>query len=238
MKTIITTLFIALSLVSCQIKINQVKGNGNVITEDRTVSEPFNQVKVARGLHLILKQGTENKITVEADENLHELITTTITNGKLTVTSTQNIGRASAKNIYVTYAKLNEISASSGADVSASDTIKSETLTLDASSGADINVVVFSKELYLDCSSGADIEVSGKAKTLNANASSGSDIDTEELSVSEATVKASSGADITVNVLKRLEATASSGGHINYYGNPKEIIKHKSASGGGISNKG
>ncbi len=238
MKTIITFLILATSLVSCQININQVKGNGHVVTEERPVNQPFDQVKVSRGLHLILTEGTEDKITVEADENLQELITTQITNGKLTITSTENIGRAEAKNIYVTYTAIKEIAASSGSEVTATNVINSEFLTLDASSGADIIVDVFSKELYLDCSSGADIEVTGKAKTLNANASSGSDIDAKELSVSEGTVKASSGADVTITVLKKLEATASSGGHVSYYGNPKEVIKHKNASGGGISNKG
>ncbi len=232
MKKLITLIFLTTILISCQISINQVKGNGNVQTEERNVTEAFNQVKAARGLHVILTQGDSNKITVEADENLQELITTTISGGKLSITSTENIGRAKAKNIYVTFTNIKEIAASSGADVSATNTINSKQLTLDASSGADINLDVFSKELYIDCSSGADIEVSGKAKTVNAKASSGSDIDAKELIASEGTASASSGADITVNIIKKLEVSASSGGDVKYYGNPKDVVKQKNASGG------
>ena len=235
MKTIkiILALVFVTTLTSCQFDMNigQENGNGNVVTEEREVTQDFDEVKGSRGLDVYLTKGSENKIVVEADENLLDLIETNISNGKLTITSSKNIGRAKAKKIYVTFVELSSIEASSGADVIGNSVIKSETLTLDCSSGADIEVEVFTKQLYAETSSGADIEVSGKASSLNAKASSGSELNAKKLQVLTCNAKASSGADITINVKESLDAKASSGGDIRYYGSPTLANQKKGRSG-------
>jgi len=233
MKTIkiLLTVVLAATLTSCQFDFQSgVDGNGNVVTEERSVSS-FEKVRGSAGIDVYLTEGTENKIVVEADENLMELIETEIVNGKLTITTTKNIGRSKAKKVHVTYTNLVSIEASSGADVISNSIIKSEILTLDSSSGADLEVEIFSKELYAEASSGADITVSGKVTTLNARASSGSDLDAKKLEVINCNAKASSGADITVNVKESLDAKASSGGDVKYYGNPVSVIKKDGSSG-------
>ena len=139
-----------------------------------------------------------------------------------------------SKKVFVTYVTLEEVGASSGADVIVNGTLEAENLTLDASSGADLEADVFAKNLYLDCSSGADIKVSGKASELSADASSGSDIKAKDLLVVNCKAEVSSGADITVNVKERLEVDASSGGDVNYYGNPSAVKTSDNKSAGSV----
>ncbi len=233
MKTIkiIAAFSIALLLGSC-ININLGEnGNGKVVTEEREVSQDFTEVRGSAGLDVYLTQGGENKIVVEADENLHQYIETTIENGKLHVTTSEDIGRSTAKKVYVTYKELNNIEASSGADVVVNSVVKSQNLSLKSSSGADLEVEVFTQELTVKSSSGADLEVSGKASSLNADASSGSEIDAKELLVINCIAEASSGAEVTVNVQEKLETQVSSGGEINYYGDPVSVNSNESHSG-------
>jgi hypothetical protein len=235
MKTIkILIAFIAITtLTSCNfdILIGQKNGNGNVVTEERHVSESFDKVKGSAGLDVYLTEGSENKIVVEADENLMEFIETEVNNGRLTITTSKNIGRSKAKKVHVTYTSLNDVAASSGADVIVKSVLKNENISLDASSGADLEVSIFAKEVFIETSSGADIKVSGKASSLKANSSSGSEIDAQELLVMNCIADASSGADITVNVKDNLETEATSGGTIKYYGNPAAVSKNGSRSG-------
>ncbi|RMA64751.1 head GIN domain-containing protein [Ulvibacter antarcticus] len=235
MKTIkyLLICLMALPLASCDFDINigSTQGNGNVITEDRHISEDFDQVKGSAGLDVYLTEGNENKVVVEADENLMELIETTVSNGKLKIGTKSNIGRAKAKKIHVTYTKLKSIEASSGADVIVNSVLKSESLTLDASSGSDVEVEIFAKEAYVETSSGAEIKVTGKTSTLKAKASSGSEIDAKELETIDCIADASSGGDITVTVKDNLEAEASSGGSIDYYGDPAAVTNNGSRSG-------
>lgn len=229
-------LVLAASLTTaCQFDINlgQVNGNGNVLTEERPVSESFTAIRGSAGLDVFLEQGDEAKIVVEADENLLDIIETEIVEGKLKIGTKENIGRSKAKKVYVTYTSLNTIEASSGADVIANSVVKSENLTLDCSSGSDLEVDIFAKYVIAETSSGADLKVSGKATNLDASASSGSDLNAKDLLVINCTADVSSGADITVNVKEKLISETSSGGDVHYYGNPGNVSKNESKSGGG-----
>ncbi len=234
-KTIKILLFVFLvaSLSSCHFDLNigQETGNGNVVTEERSVGADFSVVRGTSGIDVYLTEGSENKVVVEADENLQNLIEINISNGKLTVRSSKNIGRAKAKKVHITYVSLTGVEASSGADVIVNSVIKGEDISLDASSGADLEAEVFAKNLHLETSSGADIRVSGKASTLDAKASSGSNLNAKTLQVLTCSAKASSGADITVNVKDNINAKASSGGDIKYYGDPVSVSKKGGPSG-------
>ena len=220
-------------LTSCNLDMHfgHTNGNGNVITEERSLNENFDKVKGSAGLDVYLTEGSENKVVVEADENLMEIIETDVINGKLIIRANKNIGRSKAKKVHVTYKNLVSIEASSGADVIGNSVIKSETLNLDSSSGADLEVEVLSKDLYVETSSGADIVLSGKTINFTAKASSGSDLKAKKLNAIDCNARASSGADITVNVKDRLDAKASSGGDVRYYGNPEAVSKDRGSSG-------
>lgn len=234
MKTvrIITAMGAALFLGACNINISTGEnGNGNVVTQEREVTEEFNEVRGSAGLDVFLTQGNQNKIVVEADENLLQYIETDIEGGKLHVTTSENIGRSKAKKVYVTYKTLNNVEASSGADVTGNSVLKSQNLSLKSSSGADLDIEVFAQHLTAKTSSGSEMKVSGKASSLNADASSGSELDAKELLVLNCTAEASSGAEVTVNVKEKLETNVSSGGDINYYGNPISVNSNKSHSG-------
>ncbi len=159
----------AVSLTACNFDLNlgQVDGNGILTTEERPVDSDFDEVKGSAGVDVYLTQGDTYKIVVEADENLVPIIETEISNGRLNITTTESIGRSKAKKVHVTYKTLSAIYASSGADVIGNSVIKSETLTLDCSSGADLEVDIMAKDVYADVSSGADLKISGKAVNLN-----------------------------------------------------------------------
>ena len=231
---IILVAVVAAVATSCNfdISIGQTTGNGNVVTEDREVSN-FTEVKGSAGLDVYLTEGSENKVVVEADENLQALIETEVIDGKLRigVVTGRNIGRASSKKVHVTYTQLEGIYASSGADVIGNSVIDAPTLRLDSSSGADLEVEVEAGEVIADCSSGADLKIRGRADKLEADASSGSDIKAQQLVVKTCYAEASSGADITVNVKENLTGKASSGGDIKYYGNPTAVSAKDGYSG-------
>lgn len=223
---------VALTLTACNLNINTGEnGNGKIVTEEREVTADFTEVRGSAGLDIYLTQGNENKIVVEADENLLQYIETDIESGKLHITSSENIGRSKSKKVYVTYKELNTIEASSGADVTGNSVIKSQKLSLKSSSGAELEVEVFTQDLTAKTSSGAELKVSGKASSLNADASSGSELDAKELFVINCIAEASSGAEVTVNVKDKLETRVSSAGEINYHGNPVSVNSNKSNSG-------
>ncbi|MGW9686738.1 head GIN domain-containing protein [Flagellimonas sp. 2504JD1-5] len=208
---------------------NGKKGNGEVVEESRKVTEDFTVVSASEGLDVYVTQDSDFKISVEADENIIDLIGTDIRDGKLRIHAIENIGRATKK-IYVSMPEITGLKSSSGADLIAQNVIESKKIDLDASSGSDLRVELVAEEVSADASSGAGIKISGKANSLYADASSGADIRARELFTKKCNADASSGADISVNVSESLVADASSGADIRYSGEASVQTK-KSVSG-------
>lgn len=233
MKTLIKStliLFLLISSTSC-VNITGVRGNGNVITENRNISSDFVKVDVSTGIDVFMTFGDDQSLAVEADENLHELITTEVKDGTLYISSKKNIMSAKAKKIYLSVLHINEIRTTSGAEVNSENTIITNKLLLEATSGSDINLRVKVTDLSCEATSGADIRLNGKVVDFSARATSGSDIQAYDLKAENCTARVTSGADIKIHVLKRLDAKATSGGDIRFKGNPKILEQDESSSG-------
>ena len=232
-KFIVATV-LGLTLFSCNFDMNLnsgVRGNGEVITEDRTINESFSAIKATEGLDVYLTQSDNESVSVEADGNLQELILTEVEDGVLKIHTKENIGRATSKKVHVSFRDISSIVSTSGSDVYSTNTINSERLDLKSTSGSDMKLDVNTSVLTCKSTSGSDLRLSGKTIKLIAEATSGSDIKAADLMAESSQVKATSGADITVNTSKELTARATSGGDVKYYGNPEKVNKSDSSSG-------
>jgi len=236
-QKILTFLLITALFSSCAVDMfNRVNGNRNVVTEDRSTKEDFTKIKVSTGLELYISLGSKNKITVEADENLQDIIITKVNDGVLKIYSEKNIWKAKARKIYVTTKSLEAIAANSGAAVYAKETLKISNLKISATSGADINISVDANTVETSATSGSGIEVSGRTENHRSSSTSGASIDAYALQSKHVNVRVTSGANINVYASESIDAKATSGGGIDFKGNPKKVNK-KTSSGGSISAK-
>lgn len=236
---IVVTSILSLLLFSCNFNMNWnsgVKGNGNVVMETRTVNASFSKIKASEGLSVYLTQGSSEGITVEADENLQELIITEVIDGVLKIHCKEQIGKASSKKVNVNFKSVSGITSTSGSSVHATNVITTDNLKLKSSSGSSMRVKVNTNDLTCDSSSGSSLKVSGNTISLTAEASSGSTIKAGDLKAESSEASASSGANLTVNTSKALIAKASSGASVKYYGNPEMLDTDKS-SGGSVSQR-
>ena len=231
---LIITSIVSILMLSCNFSMNfgeGVDGNGNVISQDRTISKDFSSIKVSQGLELYITQSNDVSLSIEADENLHDIIMTEVENGVLKIYTTENIRRATSKKIVLDITGISGIEATSGSDVNSTNTIKADELKLSTTSGAVMELRVETKLLNCSTTSGSDIKLSGETINLIASATSGSDIDADNLEAETSEVNVTSGADISVNTSKELTARATSGGDIIYSGNPEKVDKSDSSSG-------
>ena len=208
-----------------------VYGNNKVVTKERN-AENFTGVRVSTGIDVYLKQGNNETISVEADENLHEYILTEVRDGVLHVYTEVNIRKAERKRVYVTMKEVNSVRTSSAGDVIGETPIKCDKLELSASSAGNIKLDVNAKEIEVDISSSGDITLTGEADMLEADLSSAGDLNAYDLKVREADISASSAGNAEINVSEKITARASSAGDINYQGNPKYVDAHSSSAGG------
>lgn len=233
-KLIVSTI-LAILLFSCEFNMDYatgIQGSGHVITTERTVNSDFDTIEVSRGLDVYLTQSESATVSVEADENLQDIIITKLNGNVLEIYADENIGSSKAQKVHISFKDISKIVASSGSDVYTTNTISGTTLELETNSGSDMELDINVQSLICSATSGSDLELTGKANNLKAEAHSGSDIDASDLLAEKSTVKASSGASVSVNSSKELIAKANSGGDVTYYGKPEKLEKSEGVSGG------
>jgi hypothetical protein len=181
----------------------------------RTVGS-FHGVSVSAGIQVQLTKDAKEAVVVTADKKeAADNIKTEVADGILRIyrDDTWKFWKTFHGNIkvYVSYKQIDALKASSGSSIT-SDDLKTEKLTAEASSGAEINLTGSADELTVDCSSGSSFKgYDFVAKNCKA--------------------RASSGAGIKLTVKNELSAHASSGGEIKYKG--EGLMRDINVSSGG-----
>jgi len=232
---IVATMLVLVS-VSC-ISITGIRGSGNVVTEERSVSG-FDKVAVSAGMNLFLEQGSEEYLKIEAEDNIMQNIVTEVNNGRLVIKYKTLLGGISTMkpvNVYLTVINLKELDLSSGAVIESGE-INTDSLKIGISSGAAGEMELKANSIDVNLSSGSTLEVSGIVESQKVNLSSGVLYRAEDLVSKSANIDVSSGASAKVNVSDNLDVNISSGGSVEYFGTP--AIVSNISSGGSLKNKG
>jgi hypothetical protein len=217
-------------LANCQNRPT-VYGDKNVVKKERNPGT-FTGVSTSSAIDVILTQGDNISVVLEADENLHEYIKTEVKDGTLRVYPDANIRGAAMRKVHVTMKEVNYVSSSSAGDVYGQTPVKTERLKLSASSAGDIKLEVYAQTIDANISSSGDVTLSGEADKLEADLSSAGDLNAFNLKLKEADVSVSSAGSADIYVTEKLLARASSAGDVNYKGDPKNVDAHSSSAGG------
>ncbi len=194
----------------------------------------FNAIEVSGGIDLFLSTGPETVVVSAAEIKHRDRIRTEVKNGVLKIwydwSPTLSIGSAKHLKAYVSFKKLDILSASGGSDVSVDGSIETRKLILGLSGGSDFDGKINANELIAEISGGSDIRISGKANSADISSSGGSDFKGYELTTDSCKVSSSGGSDVYVTVNKKLTAKASGGSDV-YYKGTADVESAKSGGG-------
>ena len=158
-----------------------ISGNGHVVEESRDISG-FTGVHVSSGIDVLLSQGDDFEVIVEADENLQDVIVTE-TSGRMLVVKTEhvNIRNARSKKVHVTLPELTELKISSAGDLDGQTPFDCDDLMISISSAGDLTLEVDAREIGIDISSSGDCRIAGSCDKLDARLSSAGDLNAFDL---------------------------------------------------------
>ena len=199
-KALFVLIVLALSLSACTVydlnnigNTKTINGSGNVITEKRDVQN-FDRVDLKGIGNLTIIQGSEESLTITADENLMQYITSKVVNGTLEIGMEPNVSLIpSHKMDYKLVVK-----SISGIQLSGFGNIDSEGLTGDymevkLSGSGDLNIgTIESKSLLVRISGFGNFDSKSiKAKTPTIEITGSGDINVEKLEADDLSVKIS-----------------------------------------------
>jgi len=222
---------------------HKVRGSGNVISEDRSVSE-FNKVdKRGRG-NLVIELGDEEALRVETEDNLIEYIETRVNDRTLEISVRPDVDMEPTEEIryYLTVRSLDAISVSGFGDVSI-PTLEADHFSVEINSSGDLMIGdletgslsvdinsfggliienLNTEQLSVDMSGPGNLIIhGGQVSRQDVNISSMGDYEASGLTSDDADVHISSTGSATIRVRDHLTVVISSIGAVHYYGDPE-----------------
>lgn len=228
-----------LSVTACNAGVSAISGSGNVITEDRQVTN-FDRIALEGSGEVIVTQGGSESLTVETDDNVMEYVKTEVEGGTLTlglvtgIPTGVNVQSTTRLIFYVGVDDLTGLSISGSGDIEAK-TIDTERLDASISGSGKVQISnLAAGEVNADISGSGEVDLAaGKAVEQDISIGGSGRYLAGELCGAAVKVSVSGSGEATVCATETLEADISGSGNVNYYGRPSINV---SGSGSGQLN--
>ncbi|GAB3542251.1 head GIN domain-containing protein [Pontibacter brevis] len=209
----------ALMLTDAPLMAQQLRGNGNIQTQDRNVSN-FRGINVSGGFAVEITQGNQKSLRLEADENLLDNIKTEVRNGVLHIYNEDGVTTKKGMKAYITLRELSSIDISGGVKVEGKSPIKTDALKLDMSGASKVILDINTNELDADMSGASKVELVGRADRLSMDMSGASKVEAADLQAKRVKVEASGASKVRVHATESLDINASGATSVAYKGSP------------------
>lgn len=208
-----------------------LKGNGDVRSERRSV-RGIEAIEVNGSFDVFVKQGNQEELIVEADENLLDIISTEVnSDGTLLIKTKKSIRNAEKLNVFVTVRSLRAVHVSGAADLEAEGWFQTRDLLIASSGSANIKFPRLEAETVECRSSGSsDIYLAGSTGLLEASMSGSCDLKAAELEAYDCELNLSGSSDARVHASRSLVVNASGSSDVYCSGNPRSRNVQSSGS--------
>lgn len=195
----------------------QIKGNGNVITEDRNTGD-FTGIKLACSADVFISQGSTS-VKVKVDENIIKLVKTTVEDGVLKIdVKGKSIRSVTVFEVYISLPSLDMLKNSGSGDIEFKGTFKANDLFIGNNGSGDIDAEFDVTNLELKLNGSGDIELEGINGTFKVSNSGSGDVDVEGLKLEECYVKGAGSGDIDLSgKTNNLTITNAGSGDVSAY---------------------
>lgn len=239
-KRTLIVLFALFAVVfgACNFNVNLdvERGSGNVVRETRDVSG-FDRLSLAGIGDVILTQGSEESLEIEAEDNILRKITTEVRDGTLYIGYTQR-ALLPTKDIKF-YLTMQDISGLEILGISniRSDEIDTDRLDINISGSGNIEIRTLTAEyLNVNLSGAGNFNAEGKVSEQKANLSGVGNYEVEDLESENATIILAGLGRAVVWVNDSLDVSISGTGSVEYYGSPR--VTRNISGLGSVSSRG
>jgi hypothetical protein len=195
----------------------------------------FHRIDLYDNINVILAQDTIESITVKAPQNIEQNIIASVENGTLTLRNGTSCKwlRSPSENptVYIGVKNLDYILYAGSGDVTSSNIIQSESISLYSATGAgNVEISLSAQQLNATIEyESADFIFHGSADLCYSYANSRATLNLSDLEIKNLNIGYASVKDITVNVSDRIDAHVYHTGSIYYKGNPAVFTTYYSS---------
>jgi hypothetical protein len=209
----------------------QISGSGNVVKENRILRD-IQEVSLNGGGNLIITQGTEEGMEIEAEDNLIQFFRIEVAGARLTIDSNPNSDLSPTEpiNFYLRVKNINNIILKGSGNIQ-SESIKSDLFSMTLDGSGDIKIPKFrANSLIVSIPGSGDIRLSGSVIDQDITVGGSGNYFAKGLTSVTTKIKVSGSGSVEVQAKEALDANIKGSGLVRYSGNPK-VTRSISGSG-------
>lgn len=206
-------------LISCNYR-ETVRGNGNVTTESRTVSN-FKDIQLRGSMNVHLIKGGDHAVEIQGEENIIPYIETYVNDGKLIVKYTDDVNINTRRDVTVTVTlpELQEVDITGSGDITGETKFTgNDEIELGITGSGNMRLNLDAPAIEAKITGSGDIYLSGNTRDIKCSTTGSGKIDATELKAENAVVKTFGSGNIHVFASVKLDATVNGSGDITYKG--------------------
>ena len=216
---------LTLTTLACSLDLNSVKtvhGEGELVEESRQV-EGFSKIEINGVGEIIVELGTEESLTVEAEENLVQYLETYVRGNTLVIEIEDRIRIVPTKSLtfYITVVSLDGLDISGAGNIQLPE-IEADRFSIDLSGAGNIEFDSLNADTFDVSMSGVgNLSVfDGQVSSQKVVISGAGKYSARNLESDDAEITISGVGSATLRAENYLKVTISGGGDVSYYGNP------------------
>ncbi|WP_109097013.1 head GIN domain-containing protein [Aquimarina sp. AU58] len=220
--TMLLCIVIALLTITPVMAQKKMKGNGNVVTQKRTIS-PFNEIIVNGVYNVYLTQGQNESVKVETDENLQEAVIVKNKGNALVLGWKKgiNVKRKTKMNVYVTLKDIAKLKVKGVGNVKTSSKLSLNTLDVEASGVGNASLELDCEKLDGEISMVGNFTLKGKVTEVILDNNGTGALRAFDLVAQKLEINNSGIGKVEVNAQQEISITSSGIGSVYYKGKAK-----------------
>jgi len=204
MKTIqlaVLLLALVVNAASAQ-KWGYVKGEGPVVKQELNLDD-FHSIGLSISGVVYLSQGNTQKVVVEAQQNIIDLLKKEVKNGNWNIGFQKNGGNYEKVKVWITVPTLKALSLAGSGDI----------ITKTAFNDLD--------NLKMDIAGSGTIEVKGSANSASVDIAGSGDVKAADLEAKSVEVSIAGSGDCYIHAVDMLKVSVAGSGDVHYKGRPR-----------------
>lgn len=216
-------------LLSC-VAPDCVTGKGAVVKRSLQL-QPVHAITLQGSLEVQLTQGEGQSVEVEAQENLVDLVETTVKDGHWTIRTRECYRTDKPFVVHLRVPKIDRVTVQGSGDVNGMGTFTGNSFNLDVQGSGDLKINVNGGSVKASVQGSGAVKITGTCDDLAATVQGSGDVKAAGLKAGRARVNVMGSGDIAVQTNGALEGEILGSGDVEYVGTPSPLSVQVTGSG-------
>lgn len=219
MKTSLLFIILLISFVACDEPWDCTVGHGPRVTRSLPVPD-FHSFELSGSDKVFIRQGAEQEVRVEGQENIINLIDLNVRDGYWNIRFRDCTRRHDDLVYYITLPEVRFMAVAGSGDIIAQNVLETSDMGFRVSGSGSISAEIDVASLNSEINGSGDIHVGGESSTAEVNISGSGEYHAYNLLTNNYNIRIQGSGDAYVTALEKLDVRISGSGDVHYKGNP------------------